>query len=135
MTTLSTVSPLGEHYKVTILTQMPRDRQTFMIDTLSDLHHSEIDGKTTHQVALDGTSDHQTSIDEKIRHQSSTDRNRQMGDGNHQSKSAIIGRLCKRVLAYIKWRSDVNADIDISVMDSLGCWLHNRGISVHIDSV
>jgi hypothetical protein len=53
---------------------------------------------------VDGTSDHQTGPDEKIRNQSSTDGNNQVCDGKGLGGPTITGRLCKRVLAYIKWK-------------------------------
>jgi hypothetical protein len=88
-------------------------------------HQSSVDEKDLHQVLGDGNGDHQ----------SSTDVITQVCDGVGQCRSTITGRLCKRVLAYIKWRSGTDVDIDASVMDSLGRWLHNSGISVYIDPV
>jgi hypothetical protein len=127
--------PLGEPSRVTILSWMPRDRQKLTTDNCTNPHQMETDGKTLHQWHVDEASDRQASSDEKIRHQSSADENNQVHDGNGPSRSTITGRLCKRVLAYIKWWSGADTDIDVTVIDSLGHWLCNRGISVYIDPV
>jgi hypothetical protein len=105
------------------------------VDTLKDPHQLETDGKTPHQHVVDETIKHQTGFDGKINHQSSADGNRYLGDGNCQSKSAITRVLCKWVLAYVKWCKGCYLGIDVSVMDSLGCWLRHRGITVYIDPV
>jgi hypothetical protein len=129
--TLTTMM-IGEAPRVTILLQMPRDRQESM-DDHNRPHQSGIDGKTTHQVIGDGDGDHQSGIDKKIRHQSSADVKCSVSDGNCQSKSAITGRLCRRVLTHIKWQVSVDTDVDASVIDTLGRWLRHRGITVYID--
>jgi hypothetical protein len=135
MTTPLMIVPLGEPPRVTILSWMPRDRQTSMMDTCKDPHHVKTDGKNLHQHVVDETIKHQTGIDEMINYQSGTDGKRYFGDGNYQSKSAITRVLCKRVLAYVKWHKGCYPDIDKSVMDSLGWWLCHRGIMVYIDTV
>jgi hypothetical protein len=127
--------PLGELSRVTILSWTPKDRQMSMTDTCKDPHQSEIDGKNFHQYMIDETIKHQIGVDGKINYQSGANRKSDLGDGNCQSKSAITGVLCKWVLAYVKWHKGCYPGIDVSVMDSLGCWLRHRGITVYIDPV
>jgi hypothetical protein len=97
-----------------------------MMDNHDGPHQSGTDGKTLDQEMDDGRIDHQDITDGSDSHQPSADRLRHIGDGISQSRSAIMGWLCKWVLAYIKWRSGVDTDVDASVMDSLGHWLCNR---------
>jgi hypothetical protein len=106
MPTLSITTLIEKRSRVTVLLQMPRDRQASMTDTHDDPHQLETDGKDFHQHMVDET-----------------------------IKSAITGVLCKRVLAYVKWCKGYYLDIDVSVMDSLGWWPCSREISVYIDPV
>jgi hypothetical protein len=95
------IAPLGELLRVTILSQTPRDRQASMTDTHNNPHQMDSDEKDLHQHVVDEMIKHQSGIDGKINYQSSTDGERCLGDGNCQSKSAITGMLCKRVLVYV----------------------------------
>jgi hypothetical protein len=135
MTTPLTIALTGKPPRVTILSQMPRDSQMSMTDTCVYPHQLETDGKNPHRHVVDEAIKHQSGIDGKINYQSGADGKRYLGDGNYQSKSAITGVLCKQVLAYVKWCKGYFLRVDASVMDSLGCWLCNRGISVYIDPV
>jgi hypothetical protein len=135
MVTPSTSTPFGESVRVSILSQMPRDGQKALTDNLNNPHQSRTDGKTTHQNMIDGISDHQAGTDGKCHHQSSADENRYFGDGNQQSRSTITSTLGKLVLTYVKWHQGCYPGIDRSVMDSLGCWLCIRGISVYKEDV
>jgi hypothetical protein len=47
----------------------------------------------------------------------------------------IVGSSVMAITVYVKWHSGCDPHTDISVMDSLGQWLCNRGISVYIDPV
>jgi hypothetical protein len=114
---------------------MPRDRQGPGTDTCVHEHQSGTDGISLHQHVDDGTTSHQSSADVKIHYQSSADAKTSFCDGNYREKSAIMGMLCKRVLAYVKWHQGCYLGVDTSMMDLLGCWLCNRGISVYIDPV
>jgi hypothetical protein len=135
MTTPAMTVPLREPPRVTILSKTPRDRQALTTDICEDPHQSGTDGMNPHQHMVDEETDHQAGLDGKINYQSGADGNRHLGDGNCQSRSAIMGVLCKQMLAYVKWHQGCYLGIDRLVMDSLGHWLCNRGISVYIDPV
>jgi hypothetical protein len=59
---------------------------------------------------------HQAGIDGKINYQSSADSKWYLSDGNCQSRSTIMGVLCKQVLAYVKWHQGCYPGVDRSVM-------------------
>jgi hypothetical protein len=133
MPTPLTTLTVGMTLRVTILSWTTRDLWTSMVDNHNGPHQFEIDGKTSHQQVIDGITDHHSEFDEKVRHQSGTDAKRQVSDGNSQSRSTIMGKLCKWVLTHIKWQIGVDTDIDVLVMDTVGRWLCHRGNTAYID--
>jgi hypothetical protein len=89
--------------RVTILSWTMKFLWTMAMDNSHRPYQSRIDEKVLHQVEGDGDVDHQRESDEKVRHQSSAGLELLVDDGNCQSKSTITRKLCKQVLAYIKW--------------------------------
>jgi hypothetical protein len=135
LTLTPNLTKVNTTHRVMILSWTMKDNWLTITDNSQRPHQSDVDGKALHQVMADEGVDHQIESDKDIRHQSGADVKLPVSDGNCQSRSTITGRLCKQVLAYIKWRSGVDVNLAASVMDSLWCWLHNRGITVYIDPV
>jgi hypothetical protein len=45
----------------------------------------------------------------------------------------LTGKLCKRVMALIKWRCGADTAVDDCMVRALEGWLRRRGISIYID--
>jgi hypothetical protein len=99
-------------------------------------------------ILMSGEDDHQSGTDGEDNHQSSTD-----GEDNHQSGAGggawykkeevrfgsgpqgpeLMGKLCRRVLALIKWKVSHDRNITESTVQALESWLWVRGISIYTD--
>jgi hypothetical protein len=134
-TNLEMTPSLSSPTRVSILRQTLRDHPGPTMDTCNMCHQPGADEQELHQHVVDAYPSHQSGADAKINYQSSADGRSYLHDRNYRDKSAITGMLCKRVLAYVKWHQGCYPGVDTSMMDSLGCWLHNRGIGVYIDPV
>jgi hypothetical protein len=54
---------------------------------------------------------------------------------DQSSRTALMGKLCKRVLALIKYKVSVDNAVDGHMVQVLEAWLCKRGISIYTDHV
>jgi hypothetical protein len=50
-----------------------------------------------------------------------------------QSSAEFTGKLCKQVMALIRWKVGTDKAVDEHVVQALERWLWNRGISIYTD--
>jgi hypothetical protein len=50
-------------------------------------------------------------------------------------RAALTGKLCRRVMALIRWQSGVDTAVDDRMVRALEAWLRRRGISIYTDQV
>jgi hypothetical protein len=73
---------------------------------------SNADAVPLNQSSADTTTPHQLGADASPSNQSGADVSDPPADAIRQSRSAITGVLCKRVLACIKWKQGCDTGID-----------------------
>jgi hypothetical protein len=49
--------------------------------------------------------------------------------------SALTGKLCKRVLALIRWQCGADTAVDNRMIQALTGWLRKRGISIYTEMI
>jgi hypothetical protein len=53
---------------------------------------------------------------------------------SHDECPALTGKLCKRVLALIRWQCSADAVVDARMVQALEGWLRKRGISIYTEA-
>jgi hypothetical protein len=117
------------------MTITPLAKRTLLVQTSSEqkMANELKPGQVhDHHSSADEVHDHQSSTDEVHDHQSGTNEVQQQ---SMATQSTIMGKLCHRVLALIKWKKGLSQEITEDMIRALEKWLHNRGISVYTDHV
>jgi hypothetical protein len=66
---------------------------------------------------------------------SNEQQNSRTSNDDQPSRSAMMGKLCKRVLALIKYKVGADGAVDEHMVQALEAWLQKRGISIYTDHV
>jgi hypothetical protein len=85
-----------------------------------------------HQSSADVSDMHQSGTDASNMHQSSTDA---CHSCRVEAWSTIMGKLCQRVLALIKWRKGFSEDVSEETIRILEQWLCNWGPSIYTEQL
>jgi hypothetical protein len=54
---------------------------------------------------------------------------------DQNERSALTGKLCKRVLVLIKWQCSADTAVDDRMVQALTGWLRKRGISIYTETI
>jgi hypothetical protein len=52
---------------------------------------------------------------------------------SHEDQATLTGKLCKRVMALIRWQCGTDTAVDDRMVRALEGWLRKRGISIYTD--
>jgi hypothetical protein len=69
----------------------------------------------------------------EVTHRNVRERDSGMAPVSHDERATLTGKLCKRVMALIRWQCSTDTAVDDHMVRVLEGWLRKRGISIYTD--